>query len=309
MVDVDDDELEEAWKESVRPSTPNKNGTSVDVSSPNTVLALPAELHSPQKYDIKPPPLQNVNGFRKTDDTSLSPALARHMTHSINGDPDSILPAMQRSPPRSHSDGSADQKQTLPPISTALSMDSATSPFSARSPNLMRGNTSTFGQTPSSYSNPSPFSIMSPPTSTNPALWRTNTSHSTPSDYAVTSASTRTSMSTPASSGPMPSPHTFPTPASAVADSSRRELIPESHTSPEEMVHDVNGVSNGNEVYVNGNFTCTIKGCTAASFQTQYLLNSHMNVHSDTRPHFCPVADCPRGPGGQGFKRKNEMIR
>ncbi|QDS72360.1 hypothetical protein FKW77_008150 [Venturia effusa] len=58
-----------------------------------------------------------------------------------------------------------------------------------------------------------------------------------------------------------------------------------------------------------GGFTCDFPGCTAQPFQTQYLLNSHANVHSSNRPHFCPVATCPRGPGGKGFKRKNEMIR
>src|SRR5262249_15610087 len=56
-------------------------------------------------------------------------------------------------------------------------------------------------------------------------------------------------------------------------------------------------------------FKCNFPGCSAVPFHTQYLLNSHMNVHSNTRPHFCPVQGCPRGPGGQGFKRKNEMIR
>lgn len=37
--------------------------------------------------------------------------------------------------------------------------------------------------------------------------------------------------------------------------------------------------------------------------------SSHANVHSQERPHYCPVQDCPRGIGGKGFKRKNEMIR
>ncbi|KAB8349812.1 hypothetical protein FH972_023825 [Carpinus fangiana] len=56
-------------------------------------------------------------------------------------------------------------------------------------------------------------------------------------------------------------------------------------------------------------YRCQYAGCTAPPFQTQYLLNSHANVHSQNRPHFCPVADCPRSEGGKGFKRKNEMIR
>lgn len=37
--------------------------------------------------------------------------------------------------------------------------------------------------------------------------------------------------------------------------------------------------------------------------------SSHANVHSSNRPHYCPVKGCPRGDGGKGFKRKNEMIR
>lgn len=58
-----------------------------------------------------------------------------------------------------------------------------------------------------------------------------------------------------------------------------------------------------------GVYLCNYPGCTAPPFQTQYLLNSHANVHSSARPHYCPVQDCPRSEGGKGFKRKNEMIR
>ncbi|KAL2271567.1 hypothetical protein VTJ83DRAFT_938 [Remersonia thermophila] len=58
-----------------------------------------------------------------------------------------------------------------------------------------------------------------------------------------------------------------------------------------------------------GNYRCTFLGCSAAPFHTQYLLNSHLKVHSSERPHYCPVPGCPRGEGGKGFKRKNEMIR
>lgn len=58
-----------------------------------------------------------------------------------------------------------------------------------------------------------------------------------------------------------------------------------------------------------GTYKCTFEGCQARPFQTQYLLNSHANVHSLERPHYCPVPGCPRSKAGQGFKRKNEMIR
>ncbi|KAK3379472.1 hypothetical protein B0T24DRAFT_611977 [Lasiosphaeria ovina] len=58
-----------------------------------------------------------------------------------------------------------------------------------------------------------------------------------------------------------------------------------------------------------GSYVCKFDGCTAPPFQTQYLLNSHANVHSSARPHYCPVHGCTRSEGGKGFKRKNEMIR
>ncbi|KAH7001150.1 hypothetical protein EDB80DRAFT_879254 [Ilyonectria destructans] len=58
-----------------------------------------------------------------------------------------------------------------------------------------------------------------------------------------------------------------------------------------------------------GAYVCNFAGCTAPAFQTQYLLNSHANVHSSARPHYCSVQGCPRSEGGKGFKRKDEMIR
>ncbi|KAJ6258826.1 hypothetical protein Dda_6880 [Drechslerella dactyloides] len=69
------------------------------------------------------------------------------------------------------------------------------------------------------------------------------------------------------------------------------------------------GDSSQSSPSVAGGFKCTEEGCTAAPFSTQYLLNSHANVHSEDRPHFCPVPGCQRAEGGKGFKRKNEMIR
>ncbi|KAF1969183.1 hypothetical protein BU23DRAFT_582818 [Bimuria novae-zelandiae CBS 107.79] len=56
-------------------------------------------------------------------------------------------------------------------------------------------------------------------------------------------------------------------------------------------------------------FKCDFLGCNAAPCPTQYLLSSHANVHSQSCPHYCPVAGCRRAEGGKGFKRKNEMIQ
>jgi hypothetical protein len=69
------------------------------------------------------------------------------------------------------------------------------------------------------------------------------------------------------------------------------------------------GILSPPSVLATPTFICTHPGCTAAPFQTQYLLNSHANVHGPNRPHFCTVKGCPRALGGKGFKRKNEMIR
>ena len=64
------------------------------------------------------------------------------------------------------------------------------------------------------------------------------------------------------------------------------------------------------EAEADGNrYKCKFPGCTAAPFNTQYLLDSHACLHSQARPYFCLVQGCPRSEGGKGFKRKNEMIR
>ena len=42
---------------------------------------------------------------------------------------------------------------------------------------------------------------------------------------------------------------------------------------------------------------------------TFFRLPDSFLVHSSSRPHYCPVQGCPRSITGQGFKRKNEMIR
>ncbi|TPX08263.1 uncharacterized protein E0L32_001841 [Thyridium curvatum] len=70
-----------------------------------------------------------------------------------------------------------------------------------------------------------------------------------------------------------------------------------------------NAIKEGHSPTSTGQYVCEVPGCNALPFQTQYLLNSHANLHSTNRPHYCPVQGCPRSEGGKGFKRKNEMIR
>lgn len=242
------------------------------------------------------------------DSTPISPSLAKYAIQPSQVHPDSILPAMQKSPPRSDSMHSPEGSQNLPSLQTTLSQISESdmngvngpNPFPpppSHSPTFVRHSphaSQGFGPSPGSYSQPSPG--MSPPAGfpSHPTYWRTAPradSTSTPSSYQT---------STPASvQGPSPE-QSYPTPTiqdhrGSIDGSSTPQLI--------------NGPLSANGPFTSSAFKCTHPGCTAAPFQTQYLLNSHANVHSSSRPHFCPVADCPRGPGGKGFKRKNEMIR
>ncbi|KAH8589299.1 C2H2 type zinc finger domain-containing protein [Bisporella sp. PMI_857] len=56
-------------------------------------------------------------------------------------------------------------------------------------------------------------------------------------------------------------------------------------------------------------YQCPYPTCNAALFQSQHLLESHVNVHYLDRPHYYPVRGSPRSEGGKGFKQKDEMIR
>ncbi len=273
----------------------------------------------PSVLNIKPPPRSpRPPTFIKTestwsgagqsqdeDSTPISPSLAKYAMKPSDVDPGSVLPAIQKSPPRSNSMHSPEGSQSLPSLQTTLSqindspMNGANgaSPYthpSGQSPTFVRHSphaSQGYGPSPASYT-----PGMSPPgMPSHPSYWRTaprGESMSTPSSYDI---------STPASVPPGPSPaQSYPTPnvqdhRGSIDGSSTPQLI--------------NGPLSANGPFSSSAFKCIHPGCTAAPFQTQYLLNSHANVHSSSRPHFCPVPDCPRGPGGKGFKRKNEMIR
>ncbi|KIV83090.1 hypothetical protein, variant 3 [Exophiala sideris] len=265
------------------------------------------------------------------DDSLLtSPTLGKYTITPYDPDPDVVLPAMQLSPSPSSPASSPQQKQTLPSLRTTLGgYHSSSTGF----PGLSRVPThhsprpvDQFGPT---LSFPPPTHTgMSPPSHHPRNIYRTATvdsSISTSSEYTPASSA---AASTPASSIFTPSP-------AASSNLYPLTTLPEEETSAlhlQEMHQEIRQLSKGPTTFseqspesdhdplgkeasnsirslADGLYRCTYDGCNAAPFQTQYLLNSHMNVHSEMRTHFCPVAGCPRGPGGQGFKRKNEMIR
>ncbi|KAB8070281.1 hypothetical protein BDV29DRAFT_36920 [Aspergillus leporis] len=248
------------------------------------------------------PPLAPPNLSEKKTCSPVSP-LSQYVIHSAQD----VLPPFH----------SPDNTTTLPPIQTALRgiphVKEPTGRLNGSSPHFLPPVTASSppshrsdpvweqvqrpGQfappqvPPSPYSHFSPastkeLSVVSSPASQN-SYWRPSLKSEIPyiaSTYDIAHSTAKS----PATSYPTPTDQT-----------------PGGHC--ERTSFNPNPQPNG--VVPTGSYKCRHQGCTAPPFQTQYLLNSHANVHSQDRPHFCPIEGCPRGLGGKGFKRKNEMIR
>ena len=258
--------------------------------------------------------LAPVPFHQRTEDDTLatSPNLAKFAIPAAEANADTTLPAMQKSPPRSSLGHSPEGTQTLPSLQTALNQPvlsqydnhfvetpSGISPFSHNSglsPAVSRSQFS--GPSPSLFSQPSPASskdlpgVTSPDQTTQHHYWRVS-----PKDTNLLT------VNSPAASTLTPAPPPYPTPKDNPSPEDNNTDPPPSSNPQEPDGSAPNGSSTSN------NYKCTYANCSAAPFHTQYLLNSHLNVHSSDRPHYCPVKNCSRGVGGKGFKRKNEMIR
>lgn len=236
----------------------------------------------------------------RTTSSGTSPSLAMYSMASNNGYLPPTLPRLHNVVNGSlHPISTHESGQVLPSLETALSAtrDSNGTPYFDPSLELPRPSPSLSA----TYSlSPRPQSAlathMSPPRLASNPGWRTLSHESSTSNSSEATGSGTAASSTPAyRHSPPYSISTSPLyPASDHSGSSELE------SGPDTSFH---GLSSSSGFY------CTFPNCTAAPFQTQYLLNSHQNVHSTQRPHFCPVEGCPRSAGGQGFKRKNEMIR
>ena len=296
-----------------------KHGHDGNVNKP-----LPAEdaakdlLHLSSPKSTRPVPKVSTNLQPQQDDSlATSPNLAKFAITASESSNKETLPALQKSPPRSSSTHSPEGSQSLPSLQTALGSQLVDSPMkngspyppvSATSPTIARPALASgpspylppsMGPSPSSYASmPTPSSkdssTMSPPSCapSHPTYWR-NPPKSEPSYGAVSGSDGFTPSSTDSPSTVYTTPGGQERKMSI--DGDRPALL--------------NGPLPPNGPFNSTGFKCTYPGCSAAPFQTQYLLNSHANVHSSNRPHYCPVKECPRGPGGKGFKRKNEMIR
>ncbi|RAL00555.1 uncharacterized protein BO80DRAFT_101846 [Aspergillus ibericus CBS 121593] len=243
-------------------------------------------------------------------------------------DPDSRLSKLLINPsepaaqlPALHSSATATSvEHSLPSLQTALAAVTDMPPHGGPGPGRMNG--TTFGALP-------PVSAASPPVSRTDPVWEHQRlgqfpppSQVPPSPYShlsPTSSKDISAMSSPASQQNYWRP---PIKADIAYLTSNYETVPPTVKSPATSYptptdqtpgstcdRPYNAPTHSNGAVSAGSYKCRHPGCTAAPFQTQYLLNSHANVHSQDRPHFCPIDGCPRGPGGKGFKRKNEMIR
>ena len=284
-----------------RPCSPLRSG--LDIKPPSR-QPHPPPLITGQKIRVD----QEHGQDRHEDTLSSSPALAKFAIMPREADPERTLPAMQKSPPPSASTLSPDSAQSLPSLQTALSqlngspgvncisgsgqvapLSGQSPPVTRRSPFHMQQN----GPSPRIYTHQSP-GISPSGLSSHNGYWRP-----TPNDGSSFTPTSYESSTPSSYAGPSPAT-SYPTP---IVQDHRITLDASLKTQL------VNGVLPACGPFVSSDFRCTHPGCTAAPFQTQYLLNSHANVHSSNRPHYCPIPTCARSEGGKGFKRKNEMIR
>ncbi|KAK7937918.1 C2H2 type zinc finger domain-containing protein [Apiospora aurea] len=234
------------------------------------------------------------------------PVLAPPMSPlHLPGDSGLILPAPSINmhgdlPPIGSPQSETNGHASLPPIRSQLGEQLSDHPSMTEKEHAMR------------HGPPTPSFLNSPPaTSRMPPLSNPHASPPVSPNYAYSQ-----SMPSPAHSLPMLSPFAFSPPSTGRLRSGsefssnngdRPNLSDQQIPTPASSITD--RMSIDNMTNPTGNFICKFAGCNAAPFQTQYLLNSHANVHSSARPHYCAVKGCPRSEGGKGFKRKNEMIR
>lgn len=248
--------------------------TSRTMASPTSPTARPqTAVRNDRPHPVFPTPYSPGSMYTPRTGSFTSP------TASLGHE---SLPPIQSASPRSDSNGGI----SLPSLKDQLGPEALSPPFSHSppGPGMLHG----MPRLPSmSHASPpispheliprSPHLPIMPPGPYPP--WLSNgMSHRPSIDYTSGSTPSDQSVSTPATSGSV----------------------------TERMSIEGMAYSNSTE---QGQYICFVEGCKAPPFQTQYLLNSHANVHSQSRPHYCPVQGCPRAEGGKGFKRKNEMIR
>ncbi|EEQ33136.1 C2H2 type zinc finger domain-containing protein [Microsporum canis CBS 113480] len=234
---------------------------------------------------------QSLPSFRSSFPCEIVPDVISSKDHFLkNGVPQPTYPAVTSSPRQSHHSHSHSHGHHNSSQSHIRRLSEQFYP----TPLL-----SSTASTPA-YSHASPpktcdiSNVSTPSALHQPHYWpdRLKTDHSRPQSHSHSQSLSQSSCEPGSQYSDTPSTG-YPTPTD-----------PTSQEGPEKR-HDTPTTT----ISSSGMFKCNYPGCVALPFQTQYLLNSHANVHSQFRPYYCPVQGCPRSEGGKGFKRKNEMIR
>ncbi|KAM5431223.1 hypothetical protein MferCBS31731_007963 [Microsporum ferrugineum] len=234
---------------------------------------------------------QSLPSFRSSFPCEIVPDVISSKDHFLkNGVPQPTYPAVTSSPRQSHHGHSHSHGHHNSSQSHIRRLSEQFYP----TPLL-----SSTASTPA-YSHASPpktcdiSNVSTPSALHQPHYWpdRLKTDHSRPQSHSHSQSLSQSSCEPGSQYSDTPSTG-YPTPTD-----------PTSQEGPEKR-HDTPTTT----ISSSGMFKCNYPGCVALPFQTQYLLNSHANVHSQFRPYYCPVQGCPRSEGGKGFKRKNEMIR
>jgi hypothetical protein len=268
----------------------------------SNIVSAPQEIKASPPTSGRPHSRRTFDHLEDNDSIAASPNLREHMIFGPDGFSGDRLPRPQHSPTQSMK--SPIGPQNLPSLqSMQLGALGSSRPSTLESPTSLNG-ASHHSRSPfppvngSSRSPPSDFS--SPRNSQWPSV-QTRTSNfgtypatePSPASTTTSGASPRdsyrmshdpTSMSPPGKfGGPRPIQASAPTPQSEIqtplsADSQQSMSSFSTETSPnrERMSIDrerpVQTAPAGSEPLVGGGFKCDFNGCTAAPFQTQYLL-------------------------------------
>jgi len=255
---------------------PESNENNLPLVQPGSPIG-DGSMQSPRKNSGPLPPLSELVASVAAQETRAPPNAHQHQP--------SFSSATSQSPRVSFHPPFPGSAQTSP-ISFAPSSTTARSPVSTLGD--ISHYPSPYAQQPSYHSY---YTERRPGTAADGSRGFTPNVPSLPSGSSSESHgdTVSTAQTTPIDSSAAPPPPPPP------LDGTHRPILPP----PAAMI-------NANVI---GSFKCDFDGCNAPPFSTQYLLSSHKNVHSSSRPHYCPVPNCSRAEGGKGFKRKNEMIR
>lgn len=235
---------------------------------PSTFRSLPSIQESLYgKRETLPLPSKLSLGPRSPDDSLATSPLGKFAISPSQRPPQEQLPALQ-SPPQSAGAGSPENSQSLPSIFSALGDLTHPSPANGLTPSPytpFSPMTTSSSQSGRNNDQLPPITTLRPPNTQDLATPASRSSHWSPTkprppDKEFAGSPYDISRKSPPAKDP--AANAYPTPmeykSAGAGESDQTGLTPGNHSSP--------GSTTG------GTYKCTHPGCTAAPFQTQYLL-------------------------------------